>query len=60
MPKVFVSILSYNGNKDTQACLGSLEEINTAGFELSVVVIDNASKEKFTDDRKYQSYLKNN
>jgi GT2 family glycosyltransferase len=31
-----------------------LEEINTADFVLSVVVIDNASTEKFTKDKKYQ------
>jgi hypothetical protein len=49
MPKVFVTILNYNGNKDTSECLNSLEELNTTGFDLSVVVVDNASKEKFVD-----------
>jgi GT2 family glycosyltransferase len=56
MPKVFVTILNYNGNKDTRECLSSLEEVSKAGFDLSVVVVDNASKEKFTEDRKYGNF----
>src|ERR1035437_2636444 len=56
MPKVFVTILNYNGNKDTSECLNSLEELNTTGFDRSVVVVDNASKEKFTVDRKYGNF----
>jgi GT2 family glycosyltransferase len=58
MTKVFITILNYNGNKDTYNCLNSLEELNTTGFELNVVVVDNASKEKFTEDKKYKFDLK--
>lgn len=47
MPLVFVSILNFNGKKDTIACLKSLEKINKESFDLKVLVIDNASKEKF-------------
>ena len=42
--KVFISILSYNGNKDTLACLDSLDELIVQDFELSVVVVDNGSR----------------
>ncbi|MGA2911251.1 MAG: glycosyltransferase family 2 protein [Candidatus Levyibacteriota bacterium] len=54
MTKVFVTLINYNSNQATSDCLHSLEEINTADFVLSVVVIDNASTEKFTKDKKYQ------
>jgi GT2 family glycosyltransferase len=33
-----------------------MEEINTEGFELNVVIVDNASKDKFTEDKKYQKF----
>ncbi len=56
MPKVFVTILNYNGNRDTHNCLNSLEELNIADFELNVVVVDNASREKFSEDKKYQKF----
>lgn len=47
MPDIFVSIINYNGNKDTLLCLKSLDELKTEGFNLEVVVVDNASKEVF-------------
>jgi hypothetical protein len=33
-----------------------LDELNTTDFELNVVVVDNASEEKFTNDKKYQNF----
>jgi len=56
MTKIFVSILNYNGNKDTHACLQSLEEVEKQESEINVVVVDNASREKFTDDEKYKNF----
>lgn len=56
MAKVFVTIVNYNGQENTDSCLDYLEEINTEGFDLSVVIIDNASREKFTEDEKYQNF----
>lgn len=56
MPNVFVTILNYNGNKDTSECLNSLEELNTTGFDLSVVVVDNASKEIFVGDKAQRKF----
>ncbi len=48
MQKVFVIILNYNGNKDTQECLESLEKINVSkDTKVEIVVVDNASKEQF-------------
>nr|MBI5455870.1 glycosyltransferase family 2 protein [Candidatus Levybacteria bacterium] len=51
MPSIFVSIINYNGNKDTLSCLKSLEELKTEGFSLEVVVVDNGSKEVFEADK---------
>jgi GT2 family glycosyltransferase len=56
MPKVFVTLINYNNNQVTSDCLQSLEGINTAGLALDVIVVDNASKEKFTEDKKYQKF----
>ncbi|MEK7166246.1 MAG: glycosyltransferase family 2 protein, partial [Patescibacteria group bacterium] len=44
--KVYVVILSYNGKKDTCACLKTLKQSEQSAFDLEVVVVDNAS----TDD----------
>lgn len=47
MPIIFVSIINYNGNKDTLSCLRHLEKVKVENFNLEVVVIDNGSKEPF-------------
>ena len=47
MLNIFVSIVNYNGKKNTLACLSYLNELKIEGFNLEVVVIDNASKEIF-------------
>jgi hypothetical protein len=56
MAKVFVTLVNYNSKNNTDVCLQSLEEINTSGFTLNVVVVDNASEEKFPNDKKYQNF----
>lgn len=56
MKNVFVSIINFNGNKNTLECLRSLEKLNLQGISLSVVVTDNASKEKLELD---ENFLKN-
>jgi GT2 family glycosyltransferase len=56
MTKVFVTLINYNSNQATSDCLQSLEEINTAGFALDVVVVDNASSEKFTENKEYKNF----
>jgi GT2 family glycosyltransferase len=48
MLNVFVSIINFNGEKDTLECLKSLKSVNIENFKLSVVVIDNASDKRFT------------
>jgi GT2 family glycosyltransferase len=60
MKNVFVSLLNYNGKKNTLECLKSLEKIKRDEFGLTILVIDNAS----TDDsaktiREYISRMKN-
>ena len=46
MKKVFVIILNWNRFNDTLACLESVQVLNTQGFDLKVLIVDNAS----TDD----------
>lgn len=43
MKHIFISLLSFNGKKNTVACLESLNKINKTGFEVTVLVVDNAS-----------------
>lgn len=43
--KVFISILDYNGKKNTIKCLESVDKINTEGIDTTIIVIDNASKD---------------
>lgn len=47
MKKIFVSLLNFNGKKNTLACLDSLKDIKVDNFQLTIVAIDNASEEKF-------------
>ena len=43
MKSVFISILNFNGKKNTLECLDSLRNIDTKNFKLTIIVIDNAS-----------------
>jgi hypothetical protein len=56
MPKVLVSIVNFNGDKDTLSCLDSLDKINVQNLKLCVVVVDNASKENFVVEKEYQNF----
>src|SRR5687768_131802 len=47
MKKVWISLINYNGKNDTLDCLKTLSEVKTKDIELSIVVVDNNSKEKF-------------
>lgn len=46
MNNVFVSILNFDGKNNTIECIESLKKINTSGFKLTILVIDNGSSEK--------------
>jgi GT2 family glycosyltransferase len=48
--KVFISIIDYNGKKNTIQCLKSIDKITTGDYEVSVVVIDNASKDTLVEN----------
>lgn len=52
MKKVFISIINFNGQENTEKCLQSLEKIIIKDIELSVVVVDNASIQQFTPNSK--------
>lgn len=48
MIKIYISILHFNTPKETNECLESLSKISSAGMDVKVVVIDNASREKYS------------
>lgn len=52
MTNIFITIVNFNGNKDTISCLKSLEELRVKDFILNVVVVDNGSEEEFKEDPK--------
>lgn len=47
MKHVVISLLNFNGLKNTLACLESLKNIKIDNFKLTIVTVDNASKEEF-------------
>src|SRR5664280_357388 len=56
MPKVLVSLVDFNGSVNTLSCLDFLDKVKIQDFKLSVVVVDNASKESFKTDRQYKNF----
>lgn len=47
MKHVVISLLNFNGKKNTLDCLKSLENVRRDNFKFTIAVIDNASKEEF-------------
>ena len=47
MKHVVISLLNFNGLKNTLACLASLKNIKTDNFKFTIVAVDNPSKEEF-------------
>jgi len=45
MKKVFVIILNWNRKKDTLECVKSCMKLDSNGFEINIVVVDNASED---------------
>jgi len=43
MDLICVIVVHYNSDKDTQECLKSLAKINTQGFKVRTIVVDNGS-----------------
>jgi hypothetical protein len=55
IPKIYVVILNWNGADDTLDCLRSLGDIKISNFEITVLVVDNASrKEDIEEIEKYK------
>lgn len=50
MISVYISILNFNGAEDTKKCLTSLNNMHKNGLDVTVVVLNNGSKEKLTLD----------
>lgn len=56
MKHVVISILNFNGQKNTDECLDSLETLKLPDIKLSVVVIDNASSKKYENNKMYKNF----
>lgn len=59
MPKVAIVILNWNRSKDTLECLTSVENLFNEGFELLVIVVDNASSEELGIENKNVKIIRN-
>ena len=55
--KVFIVILNWNRPDDTIECLNSIKKLLDIGYQLSVVVVDNASN--VASVKKIKSHIKN-
>lgn len=47
MKKVFVVVLSFNTSPETHDFLASMENIKKQNYELTIIIVDNGSKEPF-------------
>ncbi len=56
MNKVSITVVSFNNNPETIGFLESLEEVDKKDIQLFVVVIDNASKDKFIITKKFNNF----
>lgn len=56
MKKIFITLLTFNDNPATWNCLKSLESQKKNNFSLFVVVVDNASVEKFYPKDNYKNF----
>lgn len=58
MKKIVISIINFNGKENTLACLSSLNAMDVDDLEVTVIVIDNNSKEPFSLDEKQYHRMK--
>lgn len=56
MFKVFISIINFNSKDVTLECLRSIEKLDKHNIELSVIVVDNASKDRFNTSIKFNNF----
>ena len=57
MKSIYISIINFNGKKNTLDCLDSIKKAQKPSFDLNVVVIDNGSKEKFDLPKDYSDVI---
>ena len=56
MRNIFISIIDFNGKKNTIECLDAIDAIRIKNFRLNVVVIDNASKIEFSLNKRFRNF----
>lgn len=55
MKKIYIVLINYNGQENTIDCLNSLMKINTNGFELHTIIVENNPENKIkVDENKYK------
>lgn len=52
MIKITLVTVDFNNHEDTNNCLDSLQKLDTEGIDLSIIVVDNASKIPFNSPKK--------
>lgn len=55
MIRVTISIINFNGRRNTLDCLSSISKIARKDFDLEILVIDNGSSEKFGIPKGYRN-----
>ncbi len=50
MKKTAIVILNFNGEKDTRDCLKSIDSLLLGNSKLLTIIVDNGSKEKFSNE----------
>lgn len=63
MKKIFIIIVNYHGEKDTQELLESLDNIQRNDYELKIIIVDNSPdghKSDFCSDRAMPCHYKKN
>ncbi len=53
MRNIFISIVNFNGRKNTLECLNSIKKLAQTNFKLQVVLVDNGSREALKIDETY-------
>lgn len=48
MKNIFISVLNFNGSKNTQECIDSLKKIVIKDLKVTIIVVDNGSSEKLS------------
>ena len=52
MKHLFISLLNFNGKKNTLECLESLKAVTNINFKLTVIIVNNSPSDSFVEENK--------